>query len=94
MLPPKTIHTLILGLREDSRTMMKLSKAKMSYKDSLLALIFDSVQVMNYKLGHRKGQEKPKSLYKKLTEEKKKDELKSFSTPEEYEKWRKEHIHG
>ena len=31
---------------------------------------------------------KPKSLYKKLTEDKpQKDELLSFSSPEEYEKW-------
>lgn len=94
MLPPKTVATLVLGLREDSRVMMKISKARLSYKDSILALIFDGVLAVNYKLGHKKGQEKPKSLYKKLTEVQKKDELRSFRTPEEYEKWRKEHTDG
>lgn len=93
-LPPSLVATLVIGLGENSRIMKKQAKARLSYQDSILALIFDSLQVISYKLGHRKGQEKPKSLYKKLTEEKKKDDLKAFKSPEDFDKWRKEHVNG
>lgn len=93
-LPPSLVATLVLGLGEDSRVIKKITKARLSYHDSILALIFDSLQIINYKLGHRKGQGKPKSLYKKLTEENKKDDLKAFKSPEEFDKWRKEHVNG
>ena len=89
---PELISVLVFGLKEDSRVIKKITKARLSFNDSILALIFDSLQIINYKLGHRKGQEKPKSLFKKLTEEKKKDDLQKFATPEAFENWRKEHI--
>lgn len=89
---PNILATLVLGLPDDSRIMRKISGAKMSYKDSVLALIFDVLQIIAFNQGHRKGAKRPESLYKKLTtEEKKKDELMTFDTPEQYEAWRKEH---
>lgn len=93
-LSPRMLATLVIGLREDSRVFKKISKARLTYEESMLALIFDILQAMNYKLGHRKGQEKPKSLYKKLTEVKEKDDLIAFNSPEDYERWRKEHTYA
>ena len=91
---PNILATLVFGLPDDSRIMKEISKAKMGYKDSVLALIFDMLQIIAFKQGHKKNAQRPESFFKKLMSVEKKDELMSFSTPEEYEKWRKEHIHG
>ena len=93
-LSPLLVATLVIGLPPSSRIMKKIAKARLTYEESMLALIFDVLQAMNYKLSHRKGQEKPKSLYKKFTEVKEKDDLRAFNSPEDYEKWRKEHTHA
>lgn len=94
-LKPDLIATLVVGLKPDSRVMLHLSGNKATYIDSLLALIFDLLQIIAFKQGHKKGAKHPESLYKKLTEEKaEKDELMAFETPEEFEKWRKEHVNG
>lgn len=91
---PNILATLVLGLPRDSRIMMKISKAKLGYLDSVLALIFDCLQVIAYNQGHKKGAKKPESLFKKITAEDKKDEYMTFTSPEEFERWRKEHING
>ena len=91
---PNILATLVFGLPDDSRIMKEISKAKMGYKDSVLALIFDILQIIAFKKGHKKNAQRPESFFKKLMSVEKKDELMSFSTPEEYEEWRKEHIHG
>lgn len=91
---PNILATLVFGLPDDSRIMKEISKAKMGYKDSVLALIFDMLQIIAFKQGHKKNAQRPESLFKKLMSVEKKDELMSFSTPEEYEEWRKEHIHA
>lgn len=81
--------TLVVGLPESARVKKKKSKVKITLDQALLAMLFDSVQMLRWGLQKRKGA-RPKSAYKKLTEEKpEKDELLSFSTPEEYERWRK-----
>lgn len=90
---PNVLAALVMGLPNDSRIMLKIAKAKVSYKDGILALIFDMLQIIAFKQGHKRGTQRPESLFKKLTTEEKKDELMSFDTPEEYEEWRKEHIH-
>lgn len=84
--------TLINGLDEDSRFRRKMSGQKISLENQLLALILDSINIrvwQNTKDG-QKGRKRPPSLYKKLMgKDKPKDELMSFSTPEEYEEWRR-----
>ena len=91
---PDILAVLVLGLPQGSRIMRKLTNAKLSYIDSVLALIFDALQVIAYNQGHKKGSKKPESLYKKIIAEDKKDEYMTFTSPESYERWRKEHIHA
>lgn len=91
---PNILAVLVMGLPQDSRIMRKITKAKLGFKDSVLALIFDALQVIAYNQGHKKGAKRPESLYKKLTTEPKKDEYMTFTSPEEFERWRKEHING
>lgn len=93
-LPPSLVATLTAGLREDSRVMMKLSKQKLNYEQKMLALIFDGIQMIAFKQGHRKGAQKPQSLFKKLTEEKKKDDLMMFSDADSFEAWHERKMKG
>lgn len=89
-LPISLIATLAAGLRENSRVKMKASDQKLNYEQKLLALIFDALQIIAFKQGHRKGAEKPKSLFKRLTETKRpKDELMSFNSASSFEEWHK-----
>lgn len=84
-----------MGLREDSRVMMKISKQKLNYTEKMLALIFDALQIIAYKQGHRKGTPKPVSLLAKLTEETKpKDELMTFGSISSFDEWRAKKMKG
>lgn len=67
--------------------MMHLSGAKLTTPEMMQALIVDSLQFLCWTKtkNARKGTNKPKSLYASLVGAKKRDELMSFSTPEEYE---------
>lgn len=90
---PDTLATLVLGLGYDSRVKRKLRDDPLTYNQALLALIFDALRTIAFNQGHKKGAKKPESLFKHLTEKKEeKEELMKFETPEDYEKWRKEHI--
>ncbi len=93
---PNILAALVMGLPQDSRIMLKISKAKLSYTDSVLALIFDCLQIIAFNQVHRyrKNLKRPESLYKKLMEDDKKDDYMTFGSPENYERWRKEHING
>lgn len=90
---PDTLATLVLGLGYDSRVMRKLRDDPLTYNQALLALIFDTLRTIAFNQGHKKGAQKPESLFKYLTKKKEeKEELMKFETPDDYEKWRKEHI--
>lgn len=93
-LSPNLVATLVVGLKPESRVMMHLANSKLNYQQTLLAFIFDALRVIAFNQGHRKGAKKPESLYKKLINPPKKDELMSFSSPDEFERWRREHVHG
>ena len=81
------VATLTIGLRDDSRVKKKISGQKLTIEQSLLAFILDDLNLILWSKSKRRGA-KPKSIYKKLTEEKaRKDELRSFDTPEDYEAW-------
>lgn len=92
VLKPNTLAILVKGLSQDSRVMRHLRNEKLTYLDSMLALIFDCLRIIAYNQGHKKGAKRPQSLFEKLTKVEKKDELMKFSSPESYERWRKEHI--
>jgi hypothetical protein len=69
--------------------MMKVSKQTLTYEQKMLALIFDALQIIAFKQGHKKGAQKPKSLFEDLTTTKKpKDELMAFSSADSFEEWR------
>lgn len=89
-LSPSLVSTLFLGLPADSRTKRKLTGAKLTTEEMLLAAIFDQVQFLCWTKTKdaQHNRNRPKSLLKKLMgEEDNKEELMSFATPEEYEEY-------
>lgn len=79
--------TLVTGLPVTARIIKKKGNLKITLDQALLARLIDDLEVLMWSMQKRKGA-KPKSVYKQLTEEKKeKDELLSFSSPEDYERW-------
>ena len=85
---PSLIATLTVGLPESSRVMRKYSGVSMTMDQMLLALIVDSINNLMYGLSRKKGK-KPQSITEQLLnrDKKQKDELMSFRTPEDYERW-------
>jgi hypothetical protein len=88
-IPPSFVAALALGLHENSRVKRKLSKQELSLDEMLLAFIADRLNILiwqNTRDGH-KGRNQPKSLLQELTEDKQKDELYVFDTPEDFDEW-------
>ena len=85
---PSLIATLAAGLPDTSRVMRKISGVSLTLDQVLLASILDSLNGLIYGLSRKKGK-KPKSITEQLLnrDKKQKDELMSFRTAEEYEKW-------
>lgn len=85
---PSLIATLTVGLPDSSRVMREYSKVNLTLDQMLLALIVDGINNLMYGLSRKKGK-KPPSITEQLLNrgKKQKDELMSFRTPEEYEKW-------
>lgn len=92
-LPPSLVATLVVGLDSNSRIKRKLAKSKLTLEQSLFALIIDGINILIWQRTKdgSKGKNKPESLYKKLMnlDNKPKEELKSFKTIDEFEKWYK-----
>lgn len=85
---PSLVATLAVGLPDSSRIKRKYSKTRLTLEQMLLAMIVDGINISVWQRGGAKKSRKPISLFKKLTEEEKpKDELMSFKSPEEFEKW-------
>lgn len=86
---PNLVATLVLGLSDDSRIKRKISGNKLSIEQMLMALMVDNLQFIAWSKtkAAAKNSNRPESLFKKLTgfDDKQKDELLSFTTPEEYE---------
>lgn len=92
-LPPSLVATLVVGLDDSARIKRKISKTKLTLEQSLLAFVADGINILIWqktKDGY-KGKNKPESIYKKLMglDKKQKEELMSFNTVEDYEKWYK-----
>ena len=86
---PSLIATLAVGLPVTSRIVREYSGISCTPDQMLLAMIEDSLNNLIYGLRGKKGGKRPQSVFKQLTKGKeKKDELMSFSTPEEYEAWK------
>ena len=86
---PSIVATLAVGLPESSRIKRKYSGINLSLDQMLLSMIVDGINMSIWQRSGAKRSHKPQSIFKKLTEkEKPKDELMSFSSPEEFEKWK------
>lgn len=90
-LPPSLVATLVVGLDENSRIKRKISGAKLTLEQTLLAVIADGIntRIWQQTKDGQKNKNRPESIYKKLMglDKTKKKELNSFETIEEYEKW-------
>ena len=84
---------LLLGLRDDSRVKMHISGSKINLEQILLAIIADNLNFLSWTKTKeaKKSRYKKKSILKTLTEEKKKkDDLVSFGSIEDYEQYMKQ----
>ncbi len=90
-LPPTLVATLVIGLRDDARIKQKISKSKLTIEQSLLALILDGINILIWQRSKdgAKGRNKPESMFKKLMglDKKQKDELMSFASADDFDRW-------
>lgn len=89
-IPCKTVAILASGLRENSRIRMRLEDSKVTTEELLLSSISDNLSMlvwMNSKDG-AKGRDRPKMILQNIYNDKKEDEVISFSTAEEFLKAR------
>lgn len=90
-LPVSLIATLVVGLDDNARIKRKISKSKLTIDQSLLALIYDGINILIWQKSKdgAKGRNKPESIFKKLMglDKPQKDELMSFNTSDEFDKW-------
>lgn len=86
-LPVSLLATLSVGLRADSRIMMKLNRDKVPADIMLMASLLDTVNMLRWELGGGKGN-KPKFVLDSLNEDKN-SLVRSFNSPNEFEQERK-----
>lgn len=89
-LSPSLAATLCVGLPNDSRIKRRIAGVKLPLSDMLLAMILDGINTLIWQKTKdgMKGRNRPESLFKRLTEDKKpKDELQSFRDVASYEAW-------
>lgn len=95
---PMLIATLTAGLREDSRTMLRIAGCRISCEKRLLALITDNTALLlrAYIQAHsKKRAPEHKSIFGQLMgieEKKETDTLKSFDSPDDFENYWKKRV--
>ena len=92
--PVVYIATLAMGLRDDSRIMMRLAGLRVNLKTLLLAHIVDNTAINVYfkTKDAEKGRNKPKSVVEMLTKDKEPD-IRKFESGADFEnEWRR--LHG
>jgi hypothetical protein len=90
-LPARTVATLAVGLRNDSRIKMKLGGTRIPYEEMLLTRIYD---VMNFIAWTKtkdatKGKGRPKSLYDLIMNPKTEEKEIVFDSADEFESARR-----
>lgn len=91
-LPVQRVATLAIGLRGDSRIVMKMTGAVFNRTDFILSLIADYTALnvwMKTKDGHH-GRNRPKPLREIFSNANKEKDVVTFDTPEEFELARQE----
>lgn len=88
-LSPWLVATLAVGLNDNSRIKKLLSGQKYTIDQMFMMLAIDNLNFLSWTKTKdaTKGRGKPKSIYKQLVEKQEKDELLSFSSPEEFEQY-------
>lgn len=89
--PLSYLADLANGLSDDSRIKRKMANVTLTLNDTLLSLVIDKLSILIWqqtKDGH-KGRNIPESLYRKLAGLDKKDELQSFESVEDFNRWYK-----
>lgn len=86
-----TVAVLASGLRENSRSMMKIRGDDLTIDQTLLSIIYDQLRLLvwlNTK-DAQKGHGRPKALLEELKKQKDKEEskdaLKKFNSPDQFE---------
>lgn len=89
-LPPKTAALFACGLSEDSRIKRKLNGDKLTFEQSMLALIYDKLAWLQWAKtpDGQKNRNRPESLYEKLNSEPPKKETITFATGADFERMR------
>lgn len=91
-LSPDLVSTLVLGLHDNSRVKTHISNTKLTFEQTMLVKIFDCLEYLCWTKTEaaQKNRNRPVPLLEKLLNPpKEKEELMSFSTPEEYEEYMK-----
>ena len=89
-LPVKLLATLVVGLREDSRIVRKISGNKIPREDVLLAAAVDRLSTIAWMLSDNgaNGTDRPKSIVEALLgapDQTSSSDVEAFYTPEDYE---------
>lgn len=85
-LPVPLLATLVFGLRDNSRTKMKLSGAKHPLETMLMASMADSLSFLGWTKTKeaQKGHKRPKSILSAIMDTNKKEEINSYVTSEDF----------
>lgn len=84
-LPVRLVATFFVGLRADSRTVMKLTETKVKRTDWLLMMIADSLSILIHGLSGTKL-DYDDLLTSQFSKNEQTGEVLSFADPEEFEK--------
>ena len=90
--PVEVLSILAAGLRDDSRIKVKMSGSKITLDRLLMARMVDSLALLVWSKTEdaQKGRNKPKMITELLTAEPKEEAVKTYSTPDEFERaWKK-----
>lgn len=95
-LPATKVALFCVGLRDNSRIKMKISKTDYDFNTILLASIVDrlSLLVWSKTKGAEKGKGKPEMLVNKLLKKNDSQPILSFDSAEEFEEERKKILRG
>lgn len=89
-LPLTKVAIFLNGLSENSRVMKAISGQKLNYESMLLVSITDKLSMLLWMLSEdgQKNRNRPKLLSETLFESEKENDIKSYSSSEEFEKER------
>lgn len=91
-LPVDLIATLVVGLRENSRVIMKITKRKLTFDQAINTMMLDGINWLKWSKTKdaQKGIGTPKSIYKQLCEieEVSESEVVTFNSGADFMKYR------